>query len=230
MRVEIVTPMRQVPQGRGGWARAALAGATALVLALAAAATLSQSGRDGGVELAVMKGHYYANGKIHYFEQAAPPSAYMDPDDNGQLEYRSADTSGLGFAGGGDPYKYIETGHYAKILAHENQIDMGWRNGTFAQQGVKQALASMQALADLKRVNRRGVLRRDETLLKLLSTPVPVSELSAVKGNKRLEAGEVRNLNMYIKEQVDSFTPAERKKLESLDHNQLQLLKSTIVS
>ena len=199
-----------------------------MVLAIAVAATLSQSGRDSGVELAVMKGHYYANGKINYFEKDQSP--YMDPNDNGQLEYRSADTSGLGFAGGGDPYKYIETGNYAKILAHENQIDMGWRNGTFAQQGVKQALASIHALADLKRVNQRGVRRRDETLLKLLSAPVSVSELSAITGNKRLEAGEVRNLNRYIKEQVDSFTLAERKKLESLDHNQLQLLKSTIVS
>ena len=230
MGVEFVAPIRQAPQGRGGRARAGLAGVTAMVLAIAVAATLSQSGRDSGVELAVMKGHYYANGKIHYFEQAAPPSPYMDPNDNGQLEYRSADTSGLGFAGGGDPYKYIETGNYAKILAHENKIDMGWRNGTFAQQGVKQALASIHALADLKRVNQRGVRRRDETLLKLLSAPVSVSELSAITGNKRLEAGEVRNLNRYIKEQVDSFTPAERKKLESLDHNQLQLLKSTIVS
>ena len=50
--------------------------------------------------LSVSKGHYLANGKIHYFQQAAPPSPYyMQPNDNnnGQLEYRSADTSGLSF-------------------------------------------------------------------------------------------------------------------------------------
>ena len=58
MGVEFVAPIRQAPQGRGGRARAGLAGVTAMVLAIAVAATLSQSGRDSGVELAVMKGHY----------------------------------------------------------------------------------------------------------------------------------------------------------------------------
>jgi hypothetical protein len=76
------------------------------------------------------------------------PAAYMDPNDNGQLEYRSADTSGLGFAGGGDPYKYIETGHYAKIPAREDQIVHGWVDGASAthsaKQGVDQALASIK--------------------------------------------------------------------------------------
>jgi len=63
----------------------------------------------------------------------------------------------LGFAGGGDPYKYIETGHYAKELARENEIQMGWRNGTSGMRGVNQALASIQALAALKRVNQRDI-------------------------------------------------------------------------
>ena len=241
MAVEIVAPVpRRAPQGT---ARTALAGATALLLTLAVAATLSKSAGTAGVELAAAghdterlasaaTGHYFANGKEHFFKLTGPPSAYMDPNDNGQTEYRSASTSGLGFAGGGDPYKYIETGHYAKILAHENQVQKGWYNGTFAKQGVKQALASIRGLADLKRVNQHEIRARDETLLQLLSAPVSASELKAVlpKGGKKMEAVQVRDLNQYIKQQVDNFTPAERKKLESLDPAQLRQLKSSIVS
>jgi len=240
MAVEIVAPVpRRAPQGT---ARTALAGATALLLTLAVAATLSKSAGTAGVELAAAghdterlasaaTGHYFANGKEHFFKLTGPPSAYMDPNDNGQTEYRSASTSGLGFAGGGDPYKYIETGHYAKILAHENQVQKGWYNGTFAKQGVKQALASIRGLADLKRVNQHEIRARDETLLQLLSAPVSASELKAVlpKGGKKMEAVQVRDLNQYIKQQVDNFTPAERKKLESLDPAQLRQLKSSIV-
>ena len=50
----------------------------------------------------------------------------MDPADGTDVQYRAASTSGLGFAGGGDPYKYIRTGHYADALAKEAEVQQGW--------------------------------------------------------------------------------------------------------
>ena len=142
-------------RGAAHWLRRGAA-AAAVVAAVAGAVVWAGSGRSQGIRVLGA-----SRSALSGQPSAMPLSAYMDPNDNGQLEYRSADTSGLGFAGGGDPYKYIETGHYAKELARENEIQMGWHNGTSGMQGVKQALvkqalASIHALAALKRVNQRS--------------------------------------------------------------------------
>ena len=129
-----------VRRGAAHWLRRGAA-AAAIVAAVAGAVVWAGSGRSQGVVLG-------ASRSVSGRPRAMAPSAYMDPNDNDKLEYRSADTSGLGFAGGGDPYKYIETGHYAKILAREDQIVHGWVDGASAKhsakQGVKQALASVE--------------------------------------------------------------------------------------
>ena len=53
----------------------------------------------------------------------ASDSAYSAPGGDGS--YR-ATSNGLGFAGGGDPYKYIRTGTYPNILQHEDEVTQGW--------------------------------------------------------------------------------------------------------
>jgi hypothetical protein len=53
-------------------------------------------------------------------------SAYEDSSEGANVQYRAASTSGLGFAGGGDPYKYIRTGHYADALMKEADVQQGW--------------------------------------------------------------------------------------------------------
>jgi len=94
-------------------------------------------------------------------------------------------------------------------------------------QARRQALADAQALGVM-----HGITSRDESLLALLSAPVSNGDLTAVlhgKSGKALQTRELRNLDKYIKRSVDSFTKPEREKLESLDHDQLMQLKSSIV-
>ena len=145
--------------------------ATSLLALVATLGVVSRSsgGQDGRAALAL--GHYVENGKIHYFQMASPPpSAYAAPGDD-DTEYRSASTSGLGFAGGGDPYKYIRTGHYAKILAEEDKVQAHWGiNGTgFDHLAAMRVVQSrLQELAELPQ-KRRDIKSRDESLLALLS-------------------------------------------------------------
>lgn len=125
----------------------------------------------------LLLGHYVMNGKVHYFKQTTTPaSAYANPAAD-QTEYRATSTSGLGFAGGGDPYKYIRTGHYAKILAAEKDVEQGWSNGTtyHALGAMKVAQGRMQQLAEAG--ERSDIKTRDEAILALLSAPVSASEL-----------------------------------------------------
>ena len=127
---DIVSPVQR-PQYRvqSISRKVVLAGALlALVLAAAALVENSNSARSASEKLLELRstneqrvssqtsGHYFADGKIHYFKLAAPPSAYMDPSSDGATDYRSASTSGLGFAGGGDPYKYIRTGKFRSAM------------------------------------------------------------------------------------------------------------------
>ena len=167
--------------------RALAAGAATLALCLCvavfSAASSSSPERTMADKLLEVRastrlGHYVENGRVHYFQQTAvPSSAYFNPAAD-EPEYRAASTSGLGFAGGGDPYKYIRTGHYAKILAAEHDVEQGWSNGTTyhslgamtAVHGRMQELASASAFgADIK--------SRDEAMLALLSAPVSTSQL-----------------------------------------------------
>jgi len=56
-------------------------------------------------------GHYAEKGKSHYFSMAAPASpADASSEMADQGKYRTASASGLEFADGGDPFKYIRTG------------------------------------------------------------------------------------------------------------------------
>ena len=140
---------------------------------------LASSGSGGGASSAAAKllqvhrlkqmtGHYTEDGVIHYYKlEAPPPSAYFQPGSDGAGEYRSASTSGLGFAGGGDPYKYIRTGHYAKILADEDRLQREGQNGT----------ASFMKQVGMQELAARSIKSRDESLLKLLSAEVPKSIL-----------------------------------------------------
>ena len=129
----------------------------------------------------LLQGHYVSNGKVHYFQEAAaspPASAYFNPAAD-QTEYRAASTSGLGFAGGGDPYRYIRTGHYAKILAAEHDVEQGWSNGTtyHALGAMKAVQGRMQELTQLGGAGDADIKTRDEAILALLSAPVSASEL-----------------------------------------------------
>jgi hypothetical protein len=138
---------------------------------------LASSGSGGGANsvaakllqvhrLKQMTGHYTEDGVIHYYKlETPPPSAYFQPGTTG--EYRSASTSGLGFAGGGDPYKYVRTGHYAKILADEDRLQREGQNGT----------ASFMKQAGMQELAAGSIKSRDESLLKLLSAEVPKSIL-----------------------------------------------------
>ena len=47
---------------------------------------------------------------------------------------------------------------------------------------------------------------------------------------KAIEARGLHSLNRYIKQQVDSLTPAQRQKLEALSRAEILVLKSKIVS
>lgn len=175
------------------WRRVAFVVATALGIVLVAVLQGSQGGNAKTVAekllqlrvssaeqrpASLLLGHYVMNGKVHYFKQTATPaSAYFNPAAD-QTEYRATASSGLGFAGGGDPYKYIRTGHYAKILAAEKDVEQGWSNGTtyHALGAMKAAQGRMQQLAEAGK--RSDIKTRDEAILALLSAPVSASELA----------------------------------------------------
>jgi hypothetical protein len=107
----------------------------------------------------------------------------MDPADGTNVQYRSASTSGLGFAGGGDPYKYIRTGHYADALAKEAEVQQGWLdagspkqvkkdNGDDGKEATAKAKARISALAsapvnyaktarpEMKAAEEKGVVQK----------------------------------------------------------------------
>ena len=83
-----------------------------------------------------------------------------------------------------------------------------------------------------------AIQSRDEALLGLLSAPTSKSQLATALQSskaplavrKAIEKRGLRNLNKYIKQQVDSLTPAQRAKLEALPEGELKVLKSKIVA
>lgn len=230
MSSEVVSPLKATP--RRGAAVVLRPALISFVLVLAAAVAIVVSRGDVGAEggekslgekrelLAAaaneqkpMMGHYLENGKIHYFQMASSPHPSSPPAED-QSDYRTA--SGLGLAGGGDPYKYIRSGHYAKILQAENA-----RAQRAVMKGRMQQLSDSMAGSIVK--------SRDEALLALLSAPVSQAELKLATHGKSMQADSMRNLNRYIKQQVDTFTTPERTKLEALSNSQLLDLKSSIV-
>ena len=147
-------------------------------------------------------GHYAEKEKIHYFSMAAPASpsdASSETADQG--EYRTASASGLGFTDGGDPFKYIRTGHYAKILHHESQVVEGWQNSTTVNRIALKSEGKMQQLADATALasSSGGIKSRDEALLSLLSAPVSQAELNraTLSKGKMTKDTIVHNLNRF---------------------------------
>jgi hypothetical protein len=189
-------PPRRHVAGAMGRAAAVLLSALAIVFVVVSQGRGGVDAREGTVAerlqevrataeqrpASLLQGHYVSNGKVHYFQEAAaspPASAYFNPAAD-QPEYRAASTSGLGFAGGGDPYRYIRTGHYAKILAAEHDVEQGWSNGTtyHALGAMKAIQGRMQELAQLDGAGEHADIKtRDEAILALLSAPVSASEL-----------------------------------------------------
>jgi len=203
-----------VSQSRGGRTQKGLMLRTALLsLALALAAVVALSSTDlPNVRLSLEEklqrlsqrktGHYAEKGNIHYFSMAAPASpsdASSETADQG--EYRTASASGLGLAGGGDPFKYIRTGHYAKILHHESQVVEGWQNGTTVNRIALKSEGKMQQLADATALasSSGGIKSRDEALLSLLSAPVSQAELNraTLSKGKMTKDTIVHNLNRF---------------------------------
>ena len=232
--------------------RAARQGATTLravfIVATAAALVLAVAQVRGTVRSTVLEqarvdrsagafGHYVSNGKIHYFQSNLPASAYYNPSTaaaTGSEDYRTIGVSGLGIAGGGDPYKYIRTGHYAKILHREDEVMGKWHiNGTASRDlaAMRAAQHRLQQLAasptpDQKRDSK------DKALVALLSAPVSKQDAQharvILKGPTGTQVRE--DLNNYIKHEVDALSSAEASKLEGLSNTELAELKSTIVS
>ena len=235
-----------------GTHRAARQGATTLravfIVATVAALVLAVAQVRGTVRSTVLEedrvdssagalGHYVSNGKIHYFQSNLPASAYYNPSTaaaTGSEDYRTIGVSGLGIAGGGDPYKYIRTGHYAKILHREDEVMGKWHiNGTVSRDlmAMRAAQHRLQQLAASPTPDQK-LDSKDKALVALLSAPVSKQDAQHARAILKGPTGRQgrEDLNSYIKHEVDALSSAEASKLEGLSNTELAELKSTIVS